>query len=649
MRILKQARWRIWLIGGALVLLLSGSAIVLRLSVRSNRPQARGRGERTALKALREGRFDQACALFRGLDDHEWGADDCFELGRSLLKRDRIVLGWAALEAARRLDPKHTGALRALDELGARLAQATGRERDLLQEAVSRRELMCSIAGGQELGMFVLGLAGYASEAGREQDFIDRLTVLDRNLLRRVKTTADATKLLARLLLFTGRATEAGALLEPLAAASPPDREAAWLASRVALQLDDTENADAMLALAGDYGRGGSSGPEPAPFVGARRCGECHRRLYREQQSTSRHALTLRFGSGLKNVPLPETPIPDPIIPSITHRFSRPSDDRIELETHALDRVIKAVVAYAVGSGRHGMTMIARDEDRVDRELRISYFADGPAWGQTKGIDFAPRDAGDHLGMRLSPKALDHCLDCHATWFRSVVDLESRANAPAGRDHGIGCERCHGPGKNHVKAAETGFAEIAIALGSATPARERLNSCASCHAADGSVQPSDPEFTRAQGTTFLFSRCVTASSDRFDCTTCHDPHRLLDTSDAHYEARCLSCHGVRSRVARFREGEPPGEPRFDLARQSRRAGIALPANPQAGSGPGGGATALPHAPSCPVNATRKCITCHMPKVSDPSRHSRFTDHHIRVHRDAVSVSGALGRAGGEMR
>ena len=53
----------------------------------------------------------------------------------------------------------------------------------------------------------------------------------------------------------------------------------------------------------------------------------------------------------------------------------------------------------------------------------------------------------------------------------------------------------------------------------------------------------DPEFTRAQGTTFLFSRCYTARKDQFGCTTCHDPHRSVEKSMLHYEAECLNCHG----------------------------------------------------------------------------------------------------------
>ena len=113
-----------------------------------------------------------------------------------------------------------------------------------------------------------------------------------------------------------------------------------------------------------------------------------------------------------------------------------------------------------------------------------------------------------------------------------------------------------------------------------------------------------PEFTRAQGTTFLFSRCFTASKDRFGCTTCHDPHRSVDTACSHYEAKCLSCHSLPTASA---------SPRRSSAAEHESAAARM-------------------ARSCPVNPTGNCISCHMPKVEDPSRRSRFTDHHIRVHR-----------------
>ncbi len=72
-------------------------------------------------------------------------------------------------------------------------------------------------------------------------------------------------KLVARLLLETGRPAEARDLLEPLLKPGdsdgplpdqpPTDREAAWLMSRAALQLGTHDTADQMLALSGDFGK----------------------------------------------------------------------------------------------------------------------------------------------------------------------------------------------------------------------------------------------------------------------------------------------------------------------------------------------------------------------------------------------------------
>ena len=295
-------------------------------------------------------------------------------------------------------------------------------------------------------------------------------------------------------------------------------------------------------------------------------------------------------------------PVPDPMTPRITHGFSRQGDARIDLETRVDDRVVHAIVEYAVGSGRHGVTMVAKDDAGVDRELRVSYFAQGQSWGKTKGIDTPPQNVGDHIGSELAPRSLQFCLNCHSTWFRAV-DLNVRGpRGPEAQDHGIGCERCHGPGLNHVKAVETGFAELAIAQTSTTPVLSRLKSCIECHASDGSAAVSDPEFTRAQGTTLLFSKCFTASGDKIGCTTCHDPHRPLETSTPHYESRCLSCH-------------PAASPRHDVSSPpvvTQQRGRVIPT-------------------SCPINPASNCISCHMPKVEDISRRSRFTDHHIRVH------------------
>ena len=182
--------------------------------------------------------------------------------------------------------------------------------------------------------MLVLGLARYSGDPGRERDFLDRLLVRDRSVLRAVATVEDALKLVARLLLETGRPDDAIDVLRPMMARAPGavtdagdraasvirsrnDREAAWLLSRAALQLDRHEMADAMRVLAAGFGGDSSPTPEPSPYVGSRHCGDCHGVLPGRSRATA-HARTLYLGPGLKDVPLPAQPVPDPVVPGIT-------------------------------------------------------------------------------------------------------------------------------------------------------------------------------------------------------------------------------------------------------------------------------------------------------------------------------------------
>ena len=162
-------------------------------------------------------------------------------------------------------------------------------------------------------------------------------------------------------------------------------------------------------------------------------------------------------------------------------------------------------------------------------------------------------------------------------------------------DRAIGCERCHGPGGNHVAAVSLRFADLAIA---AEPSRASpsaiFNMCDQCHSPRGtmSITPDDPFSVRFQATTLTWSRCYSASSEAIGCLTCHDPHRDARPDTAFYERKCLGCH--------------------DSASKKIEALVRI----------------------CPVNPSRDCIKCHMPLVTSTRiPHSPFTDHNIRVHLD----------------
>ena len=73
--------------------------------------------------------------------------------------------------------------------------------------------------------------------------------------------------------------------------------------------------------------------------------------------------------------------------------------------------------------------------------------------------------------MGLGDSALSIVVS-NVTQPRFARSIENRkADDPVGQDRGIGCERCHGPGLNHVKSVRSGYPELAIALTSKTPLR----------------------------------------------------------------------------------------------------------------------------------------------------------------------------------
>jgi hypothetical protein len=288
-------------------------------------------------------------------------------------------------------------------------------------------------------------------------------------------------------------------------------------------------------------------------------------------------------------------------LPGTTHSLRR-DGDAIRLETRADDKVWQAVVELALGSGDRGQTMVVRDDAGMARVCRISAYENLTLWDQTSHARPPhPDDRGGPLGRPLSAFALEKCVDCHVTSPRAARDRE----VPEAADRGIGCERCHGPGGNHLAAVALKFPDPAIGRPSRATAAQITKLCAACHDTDDpAMAESDPRKVRFQTTTMPQSRCYTESGGGLSCLTCHDPHRDAVRSAAPYESMCLSCHSPT-----------PTKP----TRETRHAVL------------GEGSRRVP----CPVDPAKGCISCHMPKVDGAAPHARFTDHQIRVHRPST--------------
>ena len=95
-----------------------------------------------------------------------------------------------------------------------------------------------------------------------------------------------------------------------------------------------------------------------------------------QAQQRSRHARTFHRVSELQDLDLPRARIPDPADRRVTHTF-RKTEDRLEQETRTPERVFKAVVDYAFGSGDRGKTLVGHDASGTVLELRLSIYREG--------------------------------------------------------------------------------------------------------------------------------------------------------------------------------------------------------------------------------------------------------------------------------
>jgi predicted CXXCH cytochrome family protein len=267
-------------------------------------------------------------------------------------------------------------------------------------------------------------------------------------------------------------------------------------------------------------------------------------------------------------------------------------------------------IDYVMGSGNHARSYLHRTERGMLIELPLGWYPDkGGEWGMVPGSDT------DHPQTRrfISYK----CMFCH----NGYPDIPS-ANKEPGSDpvylgelpQGIDCQRCHGPGSEHVRTAGRGSIVNPAKL---SPER-RMEVCMQCHLettsgripavlqrfdrATFSYIPGQPlvdftiSFDHAPGTghegkfeavssvyRLRQSRCFLESAGKLECATCHDPHRIPRGEQAvrQYSSVCLKCHA-----------------------SSHPAGVT--------------ATAA------------DCITCHMPRRRvDDAPHVIMTDHLIQ--------------------
>jgi hypothetical protein len=210
-------------------------------------------------------------------------------------------------------------------------------------------------------------------------------------------------------------------------------------------------------------------------------------------------------------------------------------------------------IDLVVGSGRVGQTYLYWKKDFLF-QLPVSYWVDLDAWINSPGY----RDGTANFDRPVPPR----CLECHFTYAESVA--EPNRYQPDSLVPGISCERCHGPGYDHVAGTKRKQSSVATIINPARLSKERqMEVCTQCHGGRRYPlttpfsylpgEPLDDYYRRDPGkadTTIdvhgnqvgllQMSPCY-RSALQLSCSTCHDVHQPQRDAAA-FSQHCLQCH-----------------------------------------------------------------------------------------------------------
>jgi hypothetical protein len=307
--------------------------------------------------------------------------------------------------------------------------------------------------------------------------------------------------------------------------------------------------------------------PSRNAYAGDQACRSCHQQEFNTYQATAHH-LTSRAADAhsIAGSFTPSNNVFKTANPSLYFKMTADADG---FHQTAVDEVSpgKSVELgqrfdIVVGSGHKSQTYLYWKDDLLF-ELPVSWWVATGQWINSPGYE----DGAVRFNRPIYPR----CLECHGSYFKSLAPPPNKYD-PASLRLGIECERCHGPGREHlalyssshpppVHPSKAGTPK-AILNPASLPRNRQVDACALCHAGLGnplqpalSFQPGDaldkylqlPDMDTDlavdvhgnQVELLKKSRCFRSSN--MTCITCHNVHQV-ERDPASFSKYCLNCH-----------------------------------------------------------------------------------------------------------
>jgi tetratricopeptide (TPR) repeat protein len=302
----------------------------------------------------------------------------------------------------------------------------------------------------------------------------------------------------------------------------------------------------------------------PDEEVGSKVCAGCHAGIYRKYSATGMARSSGRTGTDSFHESFDRAAFTDPAS-GAEYRVA-PEGYRLEFSRSAAGVQGERTLEWFIGSGSAGRSYLFF-QDGFLFQAPVSYYSEAAKWDMSPGYQ-------KMRTIHLTRAVETACLQCHASRLQPLAGAQNRFGRTPFLEGGVSCERCHGPGKNHVarrtSGSKAGPREM-INPAKLEPAR-RDSVCAQCHLTGAariartqreSYRPgqllsdslavfvwSDAESSGLTATSHYEklqqSVCKKASGDRLWCGSCHDPHDQPAASKRaeYYRERCRSCHAA---------------------------------------------------------------------------------------------------------